>query len=119
MEEPHKGVPHIDLVLNWGAHQPFLTRCARCDLDENQSAAGDRQGKMSGFGKSQCKPLPSHRSDKLRTALAICVEVSNDPASFAPIRSLREADVQARLKTDGKRPGRGEGLGVRHCHSAS
>ena len=27
--------------------------------------------------------------------------MSNDPASFAPIRGLREADVQARLKTEG------------------
>jgi Ca2+-transporting ATPase len=27
--------------------------------------------------------------------------VLNDPASFAPIRGLSEADVQARLKTEG------------------
>ena len=28
-------------------------------------------------------------------------EVLNDPASFAPIRGLREPDVQFRLKTEG------------------
>ena len=42
MEEPHKGIPHIDLILTWGAHQLLLTRIVRFDLEVNQSTAGGR-----------------------------------------------------------------------------
>ena len=42
-----------------------------------------------------------NESDRCRGRDTLVCEVLNDPTSFAPIRGLREADVQARLKTEG------------------
>jgi hypothetical protein len=71
MEEPHKGVPYIDLVLNWCAHQMLLTRCTPCDLEENQSATGGRiLGFKVKFGEVSMQAadiMPRIEGDKLRT----------------------------------------------------
>jgi len=74
MEEPHKGVPYIDLFLNWCAHHMLLTRCTTCDLEENQSATGARilgfKVKLGEVSMQAADIMPRIEGDKLRTAPA-------------------------------------------------
>jgi len=50
MEDPHKGVPDVDLdlILNWGAHQLFSNALRWFDLEMNQSTAGGRTLRFKG-----------------------------------------------------------------------